>query len=98
MLCLLNISLPQLSYERRTIDLVEHGEDFNLRFHLFRNGLDDEIGVASGLIDGAGISDARKSGAGVGAATLPSSIAASRLARISVSSFAQRIGQKGLRE
>src|SRR6202158_1497644 len=49
----------------RTADLVEHGEDFDLRFHLFRDGLDDEIGVARGLIDGTGILQPGKSCVGV---------------------------------
>src|ERR1035441_9934187 len=48
----------------RTADLVEHGEDFDLRFHFLGNGLDDEIGLARGLIDGTGILQPGKSGVG----------------------------------
>src|SRR5207245_1213978 len=49
----------------RTADLVEHGEDFDLRFHLFGDSLDDEIGIARGLIDRTGILQTGKSCVGI---------------------------------
>src|SRR5689334_15818017 len=39
----------------RSADLVEKSEDFDLRFHLLRYGFDDQVCLASSLVDGTGV-------------------------------------------
>ena len=48
----------------RTADLIEQGEDFNLRFDLFGHSFDDQIGHARGFFHRAGIFNASKGGLG----------------------------------
>jgi hypothetical protein len=47
-------------------ELIEHDEDFELRFHFVGNGLDDEIGLARCFIDRTGILQPRESCVGLG--------------------------------
>ncbi len=47
-----------------TADLVEQGEDLDLRFQFFRDGLDDQVGLAGRVFDTAGKFQTGKSGIG----------------------------------
>ena len=72
-------------------DLVEHGEDFDLRLHLLGHGLDDQVGFARGLLDRRGIFQAGESVVG---AALGDLAQLNRLVEIGAD-FVFRLAQRG---
>src|SRR5207302_365465 len=54
----------------RTADLVQQGEDFDLRLHLFGHRFKDQVRLARRLLHCAGVLDARECRVGIGRSDL----------------------------
>ena len=81
---------------RGRAELLEHGEDFELRFQFVGNGFDDGSAWRAASCDRTAYSSREEAASAAAVSTLPSLTAWSRSARISVSAL--RSAFKGLRE